>query len=148
VKAELLERRQECVTLKAKGFPLPYIVKQMSEKYHVTPQAVYRDWQIRGKWLKALLQIKNPETFFYDCLARHEEIYKQALVERMEADNSNAKIGALNLMRHINRDFVEMVVLHGVMDDIEMIKEKIGVRGKAKLFAGVSEPDINKRVEA
>lgn len=128
MRANLLERRLEMTKLRNNGLPLSSTVKNLADKYEVTTRAIYRDWSNRKTWLKTILGLKDTETFFLDLLSRHNEIYNMAVVERLRADNSNARVGALNLMRNINKDFVEMIVLRGLSEDIEAIKQHIGVK--------------------
>jgi len=127
MRTNLLERRSEMIKLRSSGLPLSTTVNDLAEKYEVTSRAVYKDWQNRKAWLKTILELKDPETFFLDLLARHEEIYKKAVFEHLKADNSNARVGALNLMRKVNKDFVEMVVLQGLAAEVELIKKKVGM---------------------
>lgn len=56
------------------------------------------------------------------------QIYKMAVLEHLRADNSNARVGALNLMRNINKDFVDMIVLRGLSEDVEAIKSHVGLK--------------------
>lgn len=128
MRTKLFERRTEMVQLRAKGLPLSYVVNNLMDKYEVSRQALYADWKRRKHWIEILLSIQDPETVFMDLLSRHEEIRKQAILERVKADNSNARIGALNLERRINMDFFEMLVLHELAVDVEKIKEKLELR--------------------
>ncbi len=135
MRANLLERRLEMVKLRSSGFPLSYTVNNLARKYEVSTRAVYKDYQNRKTWLKGILEMKDPETFFLGLLARHEEIYKKAAFEHLKADNSSARVGALNLMRNINKDFVEMVVLQGFSKDLGEIEEKLREMGKLETSA-------------
>lgn len=128
MRANLLERRLEMTKLRNSGLPLSTTVKNLATKYEVTARAIYRDWSNRKIWLKTILELKDPETVFLDLLSRHSQIYKMAVLEHLRADNSNARVGALNLMRNINKDFVDMIVLRGLSEDVETIKQHLGVK--------------------
>ncbi len=132
MKTNLLERRQECLKLRSKGFSLAYIVKELAEKYEVTPRAIYYDWKQRKAWLQGLLEIKDPQTFFLDILATHKEIYKQAVLEQLKADNSSARIGALNLQRKLNKDLAEMLLYRDAVDRLERLEERTKLERKGE----------------
>lgn len=122
----LLERRQEMLRLKATGLSLAKIINDISVKYEITTRGLYADWSNRKRWIKAILSLEDPETFFLDVLATHKQIYNRASIEYLKADNSNAKIGALRLLRDLNRDFYEMVSIHDLIIRVDRIEEKVG----------------------
>ena len=98
------------VKRRAVGISLAEVVKELATEYQVSQRALYHDWMIRKKWLKILLEIGDPETFFLDLVSSHKEIYRWASLEYLKGDNSNARIGALRLLRDLNKDFHEMIV--------------------------------------
>ena len=110
MRMDLLERRQKMVKRRAVGVSLAEVVKELALEYQVSHRALYHDWMIRKKWLKTLLEIGDPETFFLDLVSSHREIYRWASLEYLKGDNSNARIGALRLLRDLNKDFYEMIV--------------------------------------
>jgi hypothetical protein len=83
---------------------------------------VYQDWATRKQWLPLVLEIQDPEAFFYDILAQHREIYRLASLEYLKGDNSAARIGALRLLRDLNLDLIELMSLHDVMQRIEQLE--------------------------
>ena len=66
----------------------------------------------------------DPETVFFDFIARHEEIYQMTVMECYQADNSSARVGALRLLRDLNRDFYEVNVTPYLMKRLEDLEEK------------------------
>lgn len=122
----LLERRQEMLRMKATGLSLAKIINDLSVKYEITRRGLYADWAARARWIKALLSLKNPELFFLDCLANHKQIYNRAYMQYLKGDNSAAKIGALRLLRDLNRDMYEMVSVHDLIIRIEAVEAKVG----------------------
>jgi len=100
-------------------------VNHLAEQYSVTTRAIYKDWKNRKAWLQGLLEVQDPGTFFLDILSNHREIDKLAMLEYAKADNSNARIGALNLRRKINRDFAEMMIWKELVPRLEQLEEKV-----------------------
>ena len=95
--------------LKSMGFPLGEVVKELAEKYQISTRSLYYDFKNRKTWMEALLGIDDPKAFFVDLLSNHQEIYRLTSLEFLKADNSNARIGALKLLRDLNKDFVELL---------------------------------------
>ena len=119
----LLERRQEIRRLRGKGLPLNVIVNDLAPKYEVTPRAIYKDWKNRKHRIKALLSLGDPDAVFLDIVSRHNEIFRIAMVEYLSADNSSAKVGAIKLLRDLNRDLYDMNVTPDIMERLERIEE-------------------------
>ena len=124
MKGELIERRQKMVRQRAKGLPLNIVVNQLSQEYTRTKQALYKDWRNRKTWIKGILDLDDPETVFFDFYARHEEIYQMTVMEYYKADNSSAKIGALRLLRDLNRDFYEISITPHLLKRLEDLEGK------------------------
>ena len=127
MKANLIERRQKMVKLRASGLSLTKVIKDLAAECEVTTRALYYDWKHRKTWLKTILELKDPETFFLDLLSKHKEISRLAMLEYLQADNSNAKIGALRLLKEINKDFFEMVTVQEMLVRVEKLESKAGV---------------------
>jgi hypothetical protein len=104
----LLERRTKMLKLRAQAFPLSQVVKLLSGEYEVTTTAIYKDWRNRKTWQKQLLELGDLEQLCVDLYATHKEIYRMAVREYLSGDNSNARVGALRLMRDLNHDFITM----------------------------------------
>lgn len=124
MKTNLIERRQKMLKLKTAGLSLVKVVKDLSRQYDVSMRAIYLDWQNRKTWLPSLLGMRDPETFCLDLLSTHKEIHRLAMMEYFRADNSNAKIGALRLLRDLNNDFAEMIVLQDLSSRVEAVEAK------------------------
>ena len=73
--------------------------------------------------MKTIMGLRDPETFFLDVTSSHMEIYKMTVVEYLRADNSNARVGALRLLRDLNRDLYNMNVTPDIMERLERIEE-------------------------
>ena len=121
---ELVERRRKMVRKRAKGLPLNIVVNQLSKEYSRTKQALYKDWRNRKTWIKDILELGDSETVFFDFYARHEEIYQMTVMVYYQADNSSAKVGALRLLRDLNRDLYEISITPHLMKRLEDLEEK------------------------
>lgn len=84
-----------------------------------------------GSWIGEVLDIVDGGPFFLELVASHREIYRLASMEFLQADNSNARIGALRLLRDLNRDFVEMVVTRDLEKRVGALEEKARKEGQS-----------------
>ena len=123
---KLLERRRELLKTRNYGVSLADAVKDLSLKYQVSTQELYYDWQHRKNWIEEVLDIKDSRTFFLELVANHKEIYRLASLEYLKGDKSAAKIGALRLLRDLNRDFSELIVTRDLLARVERLEQ---VRG-------------------
>jgi hypothetical protein len=96
--------------LKLNSTALPFVdvVKTLSDEYGVTKQAFYHDWKKRGEWQTEIFDLDDLKQLCLDIYANHREIYRMASREYLTGDNSSARVGALNLLRKLNLDFLEM----------------------------------------
>ena len=120
----LLEIRRELLKTRNYGISLVDAVKDLSSKYHVSSRSIYSDWQNRKNWIEDVLDIKDSGAFFLELVANHKEIYRLASMEFLQADNSNARIGSLRLLRDLNMDFLGMVVVRDNQKRLRMLEEK------------------------
>jgi hypothetical protein len=105
------------------GLSLAETVQILAKKYDVSEKLIYYDWRTREKWMEGLLGIKDSKAFLYNLLANHKEIYRLTLKELFVGDNSAARIGALRLLRELNKDFHEMVVTKGLYERVEKLEK-------------------------
>ena len=108
MRTNLLEKRKKMLKMHAQAFPLSLVVNQLSAEYEVSTAAIYKDWHNRGAWQTQLLELGDLPQLCKDLYATHKEIYRMTVTEFLKGDNSNARVGALRLMRDLNLDFVEM----------------------------------------
>jgi hypothetical protein len=110
VQAKLFERRREMVKNHNMGLPLADSVQHLASKYGNATTTLYADWRKRRTWLKVLLAIDDPETFWLDLIATHRDIKRLATLEYLKGgDNGNVKIGALRLIRDLNLDMADLL---------------------------------------
>ena len=104
----ILKRRSEMVTLRSKGLSLLEVVKDLHVKYDLSKSWLYQDWKDRQRWLPMVLDLKDLNVVYWDLVACHQEIKRLAFLQYYKADNSSSAVGALNLIRAINLDFMQM----------------------------------------
>lgn len=102
---------------------LSVAVKQLAEKYHVSPRAVYGDWSRRGEWAGAFVDLRGSGTLLIDLVTRHEELYSRAFSAYAQADNSSARVGALRLLRELNLDLNDLAVSRDLLERVERLEE-------------------------
>ncbi|GAF76748.1 unnamed protein product, partial [marine sediment metagenome] len=81
-------------------------------------------YQNRKAWLPAVMQIKDANIVYWDLVSYHNELRRMVVREYMKADNSNAAIGALRLLRDLNLDFSELIVTRDALERIERLEQK------------------------
>jgi len=106
------------------GLSLVEVVKELSVEYDVSPRTLYYDWRNRKGWMETVLEIEDPEAFFLDLVASHRELRKFAILEYLKGDNSSARIGALRLLRDLNKDFHEMIVTQNLFTRVSKLEGK------------------------
>ena len=53
--------------------------------------------------MEGFLDIEDGETFFLELVANHKEIYRLSSLEYLQADNSNARIRRIRLLRDLTK---------------------------------------------
>jgi hypothetical protein len=103
-----LERRLELLKDEGNGLNTHEIVQELMAKFGCSRSTAYNDFATKPEWqpilqelAKQLLKVQN----------RHEQLYRKASFMYSQAKSDRARIAALNLMRQIN---VESVQLGGV----------------------------------
>lgn len=125
MRQNVLERRVELLKMEGLGVSRPDIVKQLSQKYDVSPRMVNYGFQRRTGWQGLIQEISNPERLLLKIVNRHEQIYQRAAFMHLSADNDNAKIGALRVMLEANKSLAETTILSGIMKDLDGIKQHL-----------------------
>jgi hypothetical protein len=96
------------VKKRSMGLSLQQVVKELHAEFKVSRSWLYSDWRNRDRWLPIILDLKDSKRTYWDCVAFHRQIRDWAVLQYLKADNSNAAIGALNLLRGLNHDFMEL----------------------------------------
>jgi len=82
------------------------IVKELSAKYGVSKQAVYKDFTTKNRWQPRIQELKQA---WLTITNRHDQIYRKASFQYLNAQSEHAKIRALRLMRECNVDLFNIM---------------------------------------
>ena len=109
VNADLDERRRKMIKLRLEGFSLVETVHDLALEFNRTPRTLYKDYANRKNWLRTVLNMQDSESFFLEICGKHKLIERMALADYLDSPSgSNARIGALRLLRDLNHDFIEL----------------------------------------
>jgi len=121
---ETVERRSELLRMEGLGLSVTEIVKELSVKAQVSERTVYKDFQSRSFWQPTVQQYEGLERTYHKNLNRLEQIYRKASLIYLNADNDNAKVGALRLMLDIVMRLHEIHVLPNILNRLRDVEEK------------------------
>lgn len=128
MREQLLLRRTEMLKQRGIGVHLHNIVKDLAHKYSVSERQIYHDWENRGKWIPVLLNLKDPQAFLCEIVARHDELRRMVVLEFLKAPpGSTARCGLLRLIRDLDMDQISLVPLRWIMLKLERLEEVAGI---------------------
>lgn len=108
VRNDLLVRRTKMLNFISKGVPLQTVVDDFSRDYKVSRIAIYKDYERMCQWAPQILQLKD-DTLIYELINNVKQVIPNAWFEYTNADNSNAKVGALRLIMDSTLKLVNML---------------------------------------
>lgn len=90
-------RRRDLMMETSTGKPLKEVIPLLAQRYEVEENTLYADWANRESWLGDLIQFDAnlPKRYFVELDATKEKAWFQYYT----ADNSNAKVGALRVVK-------------------------------------------------
>jgi hypothetical protein len=98
MRANTVERRTELLKMEGLGFSESEIVTELSQKYHVDPRSIYRDFESRTRWQLS----PDAHAHYLKAFNRLEQIFrKAAAIYLTNNNNANAQIGAIRVMADI-----------------------------------------------
>jgi len=112
---QILERRIQMIQDLSIGVPLKEEVEILSQKYKVGTYAIYKDWKRRDKWINEVVNIKDTETTALELISFLNWLKARANRLVLEADNSNAKIGAIRAATEISMRIFEILQSTGLI---------------------------------
>jgi hypothetical protein len=121
-------RRLELLKLEGLGFTQAEIVKQLSEKASCTERVIYNDFETRATWQPYLQCVTKPEDILFKINNRYEQIYRQASLRMLQANNPLVQIAALNTMLKINSMMYETLVSPDLVYRLKAL-EKLAAKG-------------------
>jgi len=98
------DRRLELLKLEGNGLLRPEVVEELSRKYSVSKDTVWRDYRTRKYWQPILTEMVEA---LHQIKSRHTQLYRKASLTYLQAESNSQKIASLNLMRQINKDYFE-----------------------------------------
>jgi len=134
----LLQRRTEMLNLLCKGVSFNQIVEDFATKYNVKPATIYQDWHRRQRWMSYITQLNDP-TVINELLQGLRQIIPNAWYEYKQADNTNAKIGALRVLRETYLTIIEVLQSIGRIEKMpEELQATVKVLLSSKLLSEMS----------
>ena len=111
---ELLERRQEMVKLRSQGVPLKEIIPDFSSKYNTSPQALYKDWKNRKRWIRQVVRLQDP-SLIDEMLEGLKQVIPRAWFMYTTTQNDSIKIAALKLATQTYIEIIELLQSLGIV---------------------------------
>jgi len=121
---EVAKRRLELLKLEGLGFSQAEIVKQLSEKSGCSERTLYNDFETRADWQPYLQCVTKPEDVLFKITNRYEQIYRQASLRLLSADNPIVQLGALNTMLKVNSMMYETLVLPDLFYRLKALEKR------------------------
>ena len=109
MKTELLERRSYMLNHYGKFFSLKDAVTDTAQKFGVKTSTLYVDWNRRGKWIKTVSGLKDRTSTIDFLIQRQFQLLKDLEVLKYEADNDNAKVGALRTQANVSFNLIRLL---------------------------------------
>jgi len=125
------ERQKELLRLTLKGNKPSDAVSDISEKFDVTERTVWEDWNNRNEWLQNIITLQESDKLLRSLLFEMRVVREELWKTYEEADNSNARVGALRaLQKNIKSvsDVLEDREVEELEERIETLEKVIEVR--------------------
>ena len=122
-----LERRSYLLKLEGQGFNRREVTTAICEKFDVCRETVHRDYRGKSNWQPRLLELKDAKAYVMMAANRANHIYREASFRCLQTDNEAVKVGYLRVMLEANKQLCETMILPGLIEDIEHIKQHLGL---------------------
>jgi len=101
-----LEIKTDLLKEDGEGFSKAEVVKDLSQKYHVSPRDIYHYYENMSKWLPEILGYQNAKQHWLRCMARLETIYSAAGFYRFQGSSDVVRIQALKIQLECVRTMI------------------------------------------
>ncbi len=101
-----LEIKTDILKKDGEGFSKAEAVKDLSQKYNVSPRDIYHYYENMTKWLPEILGYENAKQHWLRCMARLETIYSAAGFYRFKGSSDIVKIQALKIQLECVRTMI------------------------------------------
>lgn len=119
---QLLARRTKMLNYVSKGIPLQVIVNDLAAEYERKPATIYKDFEKMATWAPQILTLKD-DKLAYALVNNIKQVIPNAWYEYKQADNSNAKIGALRLIMEATLKLAQLLQSLGKMEKVIEVTE-------------------------
>jgi hypothetical protein len=120
----IANRRKELLIESSRG-NLGEAIKDLAVKYSISEDTLYKDWALRDQWINEIITIDDP-TLAKKYFMGLEEVIQEAKWMIKQADNSNAKVGALRIVKETYGLLLDILVKAGYLakgNDFDQISE-------------------------
>jgi hypothetical protein len=120
---KLLNRRADMLDMVCKGFHPSAVISQLTEKYHVSENCLWVDWERREKWVPILLALEKYSGFAQSVEIKLNAVQKAAWSIYLRADNDNARVGALKVVLESLEVHANTVLSGEVLSRLEHVEQ-------------------------
>jgi hypothetical protein len=99
------------------------VVGQLAEKYGVSEQCLWNDWTRREKWVPVLLALEKYAVFADIVESKLNAVQKAAWSLYLQADNDNARVGALKVVLDSLEIHSDIVLSRDILSRLEHVEE-------------------------
>jgi hypothetical protein len=114
----------ELLKLEGLGFSQAEVVKELSQKCSCSKRTVYNDFETRLNWQPVMQSAADAHGILLKVVNRYEQIYRQASIRLLTADEEACQLGALNVMLKANAALFETAVLPEVLGRLKALEDK------------------------
>jgi len=101
-----LEIKTDILKKDGEGFSRAEAVKDLSQKYNVSPRDIYYYFENMAKWLPEILGYQDAKQHWLTCMARLETIYSAAGFYRFQGSSDVVRIQALKIQLECVRTMI------------------------------------------
>ena len=137
---KLLKRRVEMLDAVSTGLHPSAVVGQLAEKYGVSERCLWSNWERRAKWVPVLLELEKYGDFADVIEQKLNAVQKAAWSIYLQADNDNARVGALKVVLDCLEVHSDVVLSRDILERLERVEElaEKKVVGEAKILNTVA----------
>jgi hypothetical protein len=114
----------ELLKLEGLGFSQVEIVQELSQKAACSKRTIYADFEDRATWQSSLQGVTKADAILLKVVNRYEQIYRQASIRLLTAQQEVVQLGALNVMLKANSMLFESVVLPEMLGRLKELEDK------------------------
>lgn len=130
VDLKLLKRRAEMLDAVSTGLHPSAVVGQLAEKYGVSVRCLWSDWERRAKWVPVLLSLEKYASFADVIEKKLNAVQKAAWSIYLQADNDNARVGALRVVLNSLEVHGSIIQAREVLERLDRLEEVAEKRQK------------------